>query len=109
MKDSNQFVKTTRNGAVRCTSWKDIKELITLVGNFKSSCCEIQENRIHTLIQMSDNLPTSEEGITIAKKLKISQDKVNQDLDQLTQDLLVQLDKLEKHLLNKKLIREVKH
>jgi len=99
LKDSNQFVKTTRAGARRCTTEKEIRELIELVDNFKSSGVDIQENRLKTLSEMSSIL-NNEDAKVRAGYLKQSQDKVNQRLEKLRADMEMQIQRLQTSDLN---------
>jgi len=99
LKDSNQFVKTTRAGARRCTTEKEIRELIELVDNFKSSGVDIQENRLKTLSEMSSIL-NNEDAKVRTGYLKQSQDKVNQRLEKLRADMEMQIQRLQTSDLN---------
>jgi len=99
LKDSNQFVKTTRAGARRCTTEKEIRELIELVDNFKSSGVDIQENRLKTLSEMSSILNNEDANVRTGY-LKQSQDKVNQRLEKLRADMEMQIQRLQTSDLN---------
>lgn len=94
LKDSNQFVRTTRAGARRCTTEKEIRELIDLIDNFKFSGLDIQQGRLDSLSEMSSVLNNNDAKVRTLQ-LKESQDKVNQRLEKLRADMESQIHRLQ--------------
>ena len=94
LKDSNQFVKTTRSGAGRCTNEKDVRELLELTENFQFSGVEIQQARLNRLCNIS-LLLNNEEARIRAVHLKDIQLKVNTRLEHLKSDMEKQILKFQ--------------
>ena len=92
-------MKTTKGGARRCTTEKDIRELIHLIDNFKFSGVEIQQSRLLQLSDMSSAL-NNENARQRVIELKESQDRVNQRLEQLQKDMENQIATLGQVCIN---------
>ena len=86
-------MKTTRGGARRCTSEKDVKELVYLIDNFKESGAEIQQARISRLKGMAASL-SNDDARRRAGELREHQERVNNRLDLLRKDMDKQIQRI---------------